>query len=61
MSMGYIHRKKLNARKQRKLRKKYNNFSCSSCAKNCGIPTPPIGGIIIYRENCTNWKRKYNC
>lgn len=59
MSIGYIPKKKLYARRQRKLRKKYNNFSCSSCAKGCcGIPTHPFGVIIIHRENCPNWKRK---
>lgn len=60
MSMGYIPKKKLYARRQKKLRKKYLNFSCDSCATSCGIPTPPFGIIIIHRKNCPNWKRDKN-
>ena len=59
MSMGYIPKKKLYLRRQRKLRKKYKNFSCATCDKGiCAIPTPPFGAIMIRRVNCPNWKKK---
>lgn len=62
MSMGYIPKKKLKARKQRKLRKKYNNFSCASCEKRvCGIPTGIGIAIVGPKENCPNWKKKLDC
>ena len=61
MGRGHIPKKRLYLMKQRKLRKKYKNFSCQTCAKGfCGIPTPPFGTIIAYRENCPNWKAKNN-
>jgi len=69
MSIGYIPKKRAKARKVRRLRKKYKNFSCLTCAKNhlgegfCKkkyIPTPPIGILICNYENCDEWKADPN-
>lgn len=63
MSMGYIPRKRLQIRRMRKLRKKFKNFSCETCAKRhfiiCEkrfVPTPPVGLIVARYENCDEWK-----
>lgn len=63
MSKGYIPKRRAQIRKNRKLRKKYKNFSCETCAKrhfaDCKkrfIPTPPIGLIVSSYENCNEWK-----
>ena len=60
MSMGYISKKKLYTRRQRKLRKKYKNFSCDTCEKRiCGVSFGPFGVAVLRRqENCPNWKQK---
>ena len=68
MSMGYIPKKKLYVRRQRKLRKKYKNFSCKTCAKThdwseCGTLcshryelTQPFGMVVSNVQNCKYWK-----
>lgn len=58
MSMGYIPKKKLQTKRQRKIRKKYKNFSCQSCEKRCIIPTSPQSMIVPKMENCPKWQRK---
>ena len=71
MSIGYIPKKRAQARKQRKLRKKYKNFSCESCAKrHLDYPlgackkryqASRIGGIwVSFYENCDEWKADPN-
>lgn len=65
MSMGYIPKKRLYLKRQRKLRKKYKNFSCETCEKSgfggCNhryIPTQPFGMIVCYVQNCKYWKAR---
>jgi len=71
MSIGYIPKKRAKVRKQRRLRKKYKNFSCESCAKRhldykdgpCRkrYPTRRMGGILVcFYENCDQWKADPN-
>lgn len=60
MSIGYMPKKLKNARRQKRMRKKYQNFSCKTCSKAsyCKIrlvPTPPIGVAIFNREFCPEW------
>jgi hypothetical protein len=63
MSIGYIPKKRAKARKQRRLRKKYKNFSCSTCQKSHNLSCPKryqsyrYGGILVTTyENCPDWK-----
>lgn len=63
MSMGYIPKKRLYLKRQRKLRKKYKNFSCETCGKRsfgeCNhryLPTQPFGIIVCNVSNCKYWK-----
>ena len=68
MSMGYIPKKRLYLKRQRKLRKKYKNFSCETCAKThdweyyghlCSHRyelTRPFGMIVSNVQNCKYWK-----
>ena len=71
MSIGYIPKKRAKAKKQRRLRKKYKNFSCETCAKReFGYKDGPckkryqssrIGGIWVGNyENCEYWKADPN-
>ena len=69
MSIGYIPKKRAKVRKQRRLRKKYKNFSCETCAKRhwdykdgpCRKRYPTIGGIWSGDyENCEYWKADPN-
>lgn len=71
MSIGYIPKKRAKARKQRRLRKKYKNFSCETCAKRhldykdgpCKkrYQASRIGGILVsFYENCDQWKADPN-
>lgn len=71
MSIGYIPKKRAKARKQRRLRKKYKNFSCETCAKRhwdykdgpCRkrYQASRIGGIWVGNyENCDQWKADPN-
>lgn len=60
MSMGYMPKKQKFARRQRRMRKKYKNFSCITCDKNLRcrkriIPTPPLGLIVTNFEFCPEW------
>ena len=68
MSMGYIPKKRLYIKRQRKLRKKYKNFSCETCAKThnweeyghlCSHRyelTRSFGMTIYNVQNCKYWK-----
>lgn len=61
MSWGYVPKKLKYARRQRRMRKKYRNFSCYTCrnwkfCKKRYIPTPPIGIARFTLENCPDWK-----
>ena len=66
MSIGYIPKKRAKARKLRRLRKKYKNFSCETCAKrHLDYEYGPCrkrylrsyGGIWVANyENCDQWK-----
>lgn len=65
MSIGYIPKKRAKAKRLRKLRKKYENFSCTTCAKasfgmckKAYVPTPPIGLFVCTYENCDEWKAR---
>lgn len=64
MSIGYISKKRLATKRKQRLRKKYKNFSCETCAKsgfgNCKkkyVPTP-IGILVGNFESCYEWKAK---
>ena len=67
MSIGYIPKKRAKVRRLRRLRKKYKNFSCDTCAKrHFDYPLGPckkryqascVGGLWVgYYENCDQWK-----
>ena len=71
MSIGYIPKKRAQAKRLRRLRKKYKNFSCETCAKRhldyVGGPcrrryrASRIGGIWVSNyENCDQWKADSN-
>ena len=61
MSIGYMPKKLKNARRQRRMRKKYKNFSCTTCADNpCWrrrSRLTPFGAIITKGnvEFCPYW------
>ena len=61
MSIGYMPKKLKNARRQRRMRKKYKNFSCTTCAYNhwCRkrIGRTPAGVVITKGslEFCPDW------
>ena len=63
MSWGYVPKKLKKARRQKRLRKKYKNFSCVTCAYGRGCcPKSNVyyralwhgEGAII--KNCTSWE-----
>ena len=63
MSKGYVSKKRAKAKKQRRLRKKYHNFSCDTCVKAhnfaCLKRYQPIryGSCVVTRyEFCPEWK-----
>ena len=63
MSKGYIPKKRLKEKRLRRLRKKYKNFSCDTCAKkqmgSCEKRYQPTKGgtlMVCYYENCDEWK-----
>ena len=63
MSIGYIPRKRAIAKKKRKLRKKYKNFSCDTCVKCHNLTCKKrykairFGRILVtYYENCPDWQ-----
>lgn len=61
MSMGYIPKKRLYIKRQRKLRKKYKNFSCITCAKAIGCKYKtvcPFGVIMGNIKKCQYWKAR---
>jgi len=67
MSIGYIPKRRAKARKQRRLRKKYKNFSCSTCEKSHNLTcnkryqASRIGGVLVsYHEICPDWKAYKN-
>lgn len=71
MSIGYIPKKRAKAKRLRRLRKKYKNFSCETCAKRhwdykdgpCRkrYQASRIGGIwVSFYENCDEWKADPN-
>lgn len=67
MSIGYIPKKRAKEKRLQRLRKKYKNFSCDTCAKShfdyelgpCKkrYQTTRGGTLIVgYYENCVEWK-----
>lgn len=65
MSWGYVPKKLKYARRQRRAREKWRNYSCYTCrdwnrCKKRYIPTPPIGVASFTIENCPDWKAKKN-
>ena len=62
MSIGYIPRKRAIAKKKKKLRKKYKNFSCDTCVKCHNLTCPKRykgtrhGILVTYYENCPDWQ-----
>ena len=62
MSKGYISKKRLRAKRLRRLRKKTQNFSCATCEKFHNFSCDKIYNVtrvgigVHFRENCPKWK-----
>ena len=64
MSMGYIPKKRLYVKRQRKLREKYKNFSCITCERAYALIMcchrskfePPFDNIYRNVRKCKYWK-----
>ena len=67
MSIGYVSKKRAKIKRMRKLKKKYKNFSCGTCAKRhfdykfgpCKkrYQATNAGTLLVgYFEHCEKWK-----